>query len=127
MSLNENDIKKALNNLSFPKNSFWLIMGSALVFHGIRDCTQDIDIGCCNQLFEELKSKGYTVYKSRSGKEKINYSDSIHIYRNWETTNVIFIDGIPVADLKSILKDKKKLGRPKDIIDISIIEKHLKG
>ena len=127
MELNKKDILTILSQLPFPPNSFWIVMGGALVLHGIRDTTRDIDIGCTNELFELLKSTGYNVRISRSGQECIDYCDIVHIYREWKADSFVIIDHIPVVDLLSIIKDKKALGRPKDLADIDLIQEFLKN
>lgn len=116
-----------INQLPFSNNSFWLVMGSALVLYGIRFSTHDIDLGCTNSLFNDLINNGYSVALSRSGRERIDYSSTVHIYRNWPVDKIEYINGIPVADLFSIIRDKTSFGRPKDIADVKLIQEYLKG
>lgn len=125
--LNKDKIIMTVSQLRFPQNSFWLVMGGALVMHGVRHTTKDIDIGCNNNLFEQLKSRGYDVSISRSGRERIDYTDLVHVYKDWSVDSINVIDGIPVASLTSIIKDKQSFGRSKDIVDIELIRQALKG
>ena len=127
MNLNKDNVLRIISQLPFPRNSFWVIMGGALVLHGVRDVTNDIDIGCNNTLFEQLQSCGHVVSISRSGKERIDYTDLVHIYREWVVDSIDLIDNVQVASLKSIIKDKQLLGRTKDIQDIELIQQFLKG
>lgn len=127
LSLDRTDILRILAQLPFHKNSFWVVMGGALVLHRIRNTTADIDIGCTNELFEQLKGCGYEISISRSGLERIDYSALVHIYNKWPTDSIENIDGISVASLASIIKDKQHFGRPKDLADIELIQQSLKG
>lgn len=97
-------------------------MGGALVLHKIRNTTSDIDIGCTNVLFEQLESSGYRVCISKSGRKRIDYNDIVHIYKGWTVKSITYINGFSVASLSSIIEDKQRLGRPKDITDIALIQ-----
>lgn len=46
---------------------------------------------------------------------------------NWFVDEIIIADGLPVASLESIRKQKMQLGREKDIKDIKMIEKYIKS
>lgn len=46
---------------------------------------------------------------------------------NWFVDEIIIADGLPVAALESIKKQKMQLGREKDIKDIKMIEKYIKN
>lgn len=123
--LNKSTIITKVKQLCFPKNSYWLVMGAALVLHGIKCSTHDIDIGCTKELFEKLIKQGFENSISRSGKEKIVINDNISIYKEWSSDEIVFICGLPVVSLGCIIKDKEKLGRDKDISDINLIAEYL--
>ena len=46
---------------------------------------------------------------------------------NWFVEEIISADGLPVASLESIKKQKIELGREKDIKDINMIEKYIEN
>lgn len=127
LSLNKGQIMKILKDFPIDRSSYYLIMGSALVLYGIRNETNDIDIGCTKEVFNSLLENGYQAIESRSGLEKIIYSQDISIYKEWKVNEVMFLEGIPVADLKSILNDKIRFGRKKDVEDIIKIKELLKS
>lgn len=48
--MNKKEIIKRLNELPIPKTEYWVITGSALVLHNIKEETSDIDLGCTTNL-----------------------------------------------------------------------------
>lgn len=114
-----------IRHLDFPMGSYWLVMGAALVLYGVKGTTNDIDLGCTSDLFNTLIAKGSKLVFSNSGKDKIALGNCIHIYREWKVDNTVLIDGIPVADLNSVIHDKEMIGRAKDLEDIIAIRKFI--
>lgn len=122
--LDKNQILDKLKNLNFPKSQYCVMTGAALVLHGIKPETADIDIGCTSTLFKELLNKGFEI-KHKKPFEAIIIDDCIEIYENWAPEKTEIVEGIPVADIKSIRKYKEELGRHKDLKDIELIDKFL--
>lgn len=121
MHFDRSMILKELRDLSLPIENYWVVMGAALVLHGVKKTTKDIDIGCNLELFTYLLERGYELKLSNSGKKKITIKENINIYCEWNIKGFVIIDSIQVADLDSIMIDKKKLGRDKDMDDINSI------
>ncbi|MCI8508467.1 MAG: hypothetical protein HFJ06_07915 [Lachnospiraceae bacterium] len=121
MQFNKSMILEELRNSSLPIEQYWVVMGAALVLHGVKETTRDIDIGCSLELFNYLLGRGYKLKLSGSGKKKITINKNINIYCEWNINGFVIIDSIQVADLDTIISDKKKLGRDKDIVDINSI------
>ncbi len=126
MSLNRQEILQTVQDLPYNKESFWLVMGSAMVMWEIKDSTSDIDIGCSKELFKYLLEQGFSNQMSRSGRWRIDYNSQIHFYLEWSVENLVVIDNIQVADIDSIVNDKKRFKRSKDIQDLSLIQEYLK-
>jgi hypothetical protein len=99
-------------------------MGAAMVLYGIKDETNDIDLGCTDALFERIRQAGYPVEVNRVGKEKIRFAECITLYRNWECEGIVFVDGIPVCDINTIIQNKQTLAREKDLRDLQLIAHH---
>ena len=118
MHLDKNLILKELRSISLPVEKYWVVMGAALVLHGVKETTQDIDIGCNLELFTDLLARGYELKLSHSGKKKISIKENVNIYYEWEIKGYVIIDSIQVEDLDGIINDKRKLGRDKDMDDI---------
>lgn len=96
-------------------------MGAALVMHGIRSTTSDIDLGCSSTYFDEL-AQSESVYFSGEGRPKIRISSEVTIYRDWALDHPPeVLDELRVASLHDILRDKMRLNRPKDRPDIEAL------
>jgi hypothetical protein len=68
--------------------------------------------------------QGYLLEQMKSY-EGIIIDQTIEIFRNWQAENIVYIEDIPVAELYSIRKYKKDLGREKDLEDIKLIDVYL--
>ncbi len=109
--------------LPFPETEYWVVAGGAMVLHGFRPLTHDIDLGCSTFLADELERKGYPVSCGDDGTRKIRYSEDIEIFENWLEGAVENISGVRVVSVDGLIKMKKKLGREKDFADIALIKK----
>ncbi|MDE6620807.1 MAG: hypothetical protein K2K74_10040 [Lachnospiraceae bacterium] len=112
-----------LQELSFSETEYWVVAGSAMVLHGFRPHTHDIDLGCSTRLADKLEQQGYAVSICEDGNRKILYSENVEIFENWIEGTVEIINGIPVVSVDGLIQMKKKLGREKDLADIALIEK----
>lgn len=119
----ENSLLEKLKELSFPEKEYWVVAGSAMVLHGFRSQTPDIDLGCSTLLADQLQQQGYIVSYCEDGTRKILYSENIEIFENWIEGTVEIIHGIPVVSVEGLILMKKNLGREKDLVDIALIEK----
>ncbi len=125
--LGKEDIVKILKNMELPLSEYWITSGAGLVIHGVKETTNDIDLGCTTNLVELFLEKGckYTVEKDNSRIVQIN--DTIEILENWFVDEIVIIDGLPVGSLESIKKQKAQLVRDKDIKDIKLIDDYIKN
>lgn len=122
--LNKKVILQKLKELNFPKNQYCVMTGAALVLQGVKEYTNDIDIGCSEALFQSLLKQGYKLQQLKSF-EGIIMDDCIEIFRNWQAENTVYIEDTPVADIYCIRNYKKTLGRAKDLEDIALIDVYL--
>ncbi len=112
-----------LRKLPFSEKEYWVVAGGAMVLHGFRPQTRDIDLGCTTLLADKLERQGYAVSYCEDGTRKILYSENIEIFENWIEDTVEIIGGVPVVSIDGLIEMKKKLGREKDLEDIALIEK----
>lgn len=119
----KDSLLQRLQELPFPKKEYWVVAGSAMVLHGFRPQTHDIDLGCSTRLADQLEQQGYAVSYCQDEARRILYSENIEIFENWIEGAVEMIGGIPVVCVDGLIKMKKRLGRAKDLADISLIEK----
>ena len=125
--MNKQKIIEILKQLPFSKEEYWLVTGAALVLYNIREETSDIDIGCTNDLINKLINQGYEYKILNDNTKYIKYNRNIEIYENWLFDKVDYIDEIPVISIKGLIEMKNKLGRPKDLEDIKLINNYLKN
>ncbi len=116
-----------LREISFSEKEYWVIAGGAMVLHGFRPKTHDIDLGCSTFLADKLEQQGYTVSRCKDGSRKILYADDVEIFENWIEGTVEIISGVPVVCVEGLVQMKKKLGRDKDLADIALIERMRKN
>lgn len=112
-----------LRKLPFSDREYWVVAGSAMVLHGFRAQTHDIDLGCSTLLADELEQQGYAVSRCDDGSRKIIYSENVEIFENWIEGTVEICSGVPVVCADGLIRMKRKLGREKDLSDIALIEK----
>ncbi len=112
-----------LKELPFPEKEYWVVAGGAMVLHGFRTQTRDIDLGCSTLLADKLEQQGYLVSHCDDGTRRILFSEDIEIFENWLEGTVEIISGAPVVCVDGLIQMKKKLGREKDLADIALIEK----
>lgn len=123
--MKKDDILEKLEELNLPSNEYWILAGSSLVMHQIKEETCDIDMGCTKELFDIFIEKGFKVKEWEDGGRSINLTEEIEIFKEWNVTNIELINGFPVASLESIKEHKLELGREKDLKDIELIDSFL--
>lgn len=121
------DIIKRLLELNYPPSEYWLITGGAMVLYGIKETTNDIDLGCSKFLADKLEAEGYLTTLLNDGTRRISIAEDVEIFEEWLFDKIEMRDGVPVISLNGLLEMKKGLGREKDIVDIKLIEAVLRG
>lgn len=121
--LDKRKIIDKLNIKKYPKSEYWVTASAGLVMHGIKPETRDIDMGCSTLLADLLIQKGAKWSCLEDGTRKIEIDGSIEIFENWFVDEIVIIDGVCVASLESIRKQKIILNREKDWHDIALIDK----
>ena len=116
-----------LRELPFPDTEFWVVAGGAMVLHGFRPQTRDIDLGCSTRLADQLERQGYAVSRCDDGTRRISYDENIEIFENWLDGEVETINGIPIVSVDGLIQMKRNLGREKDLADIASIKKQRHG
>ena len=62
----KHSLRQRLSELPFSKTEYWVVAGGAMVLHGFRPQTQDIDLGCSTSLADQLEQQGYAVSDRKS-------------------------------------------------------------
>ncbi len=123
--LYKEDIVRILREMNLPLSEYWITSGAALVMHGVKETTRDIDLGCTTSLVEQYIDKGCKYKAANDNTRIVEVSDEIEVLENWFVDKVEVIDGLPVGSLESIKKQKLELGREKDINDIKLIDEYI--
>jgi len=123
--LDKNAIVKLVTNLNLPANEYWVTAGAGLVLHGVKEHTRDIDIGATTSLMDSLVDESSPLFATSDGARHIKLGEEVELFENWVVDNIETIDGVRVASLLSIKKQKSELGRGKDLQDIALIDAHI--
>ena len=126
--LNKEQVIKVMKESGLPLEEVSFGFGGALVMHGIREYTHDIDVQCTKEYFDKLLEQGYEISFVFEGTRVIAYNEYIDLHDeepNLDRTQCI--DGLLCDTVEEIIRRKTKMGREKDMIDIAIIKKHMKG
>lgn len=118
-------IYSTLRQTGLDANNYWVVAGAAMVLHGVKECTRDIDLGCSRVLANQLQRAGYETEVYEDGSRRIQYCPDIEIYEDWRAGEFEVIDGISVVSLDGIIMMKQRLGREKDMEDIRLICKYI--
>lgn len=119
----KDSLLQSLEELPFSKTEYWAVAGSAMVLHGFRPQTHDIDLGCSTRLADQLERQGCAVSRCEDGTRKVIYSEYVEIFESWIEGAVEMVSGVPVVSVDGLVQMKKKLGREKDLADIALIER----
>ncbi len=124
--MNKQELLEKLRALDLPPDEYWIVAGGAMVLHGIREETHDIDLGCTKELADRLEAEGFPTERVADGGRRIVIGDEIEIYDDWEFDHVEIIDGVPVLSIDDLIAMKQALGREKDQRDLELIRAFLK-
>lgn len=125
--LNKEEIIRILRETAFDRDAYWVTSGAAMVLHGVKDLTRDIDLGCTSRMADELEKEGYRTEVLADGSRKIVYSGTMEIFENWIEDRVVSLEGLPVVSMDGMIAMKEKLGREKDLADILLINDFRRG
>ena len=114
-------ILRRLSESGLDRDHYWVLAGAAMVLHGVKMETPDIDLGCDTVLADALQAAGCAAATGPDGSRHIRYSADIELFENWQAGRVERIDGVPVLSLAGIVELKRRLGREKDQRDIALI------
>lgn len=115
------DIRRRLAELALDTNEYRINAGGAMVLHGLREETHDLDIWCTKKLGNALAQR-CDVQVLPDGARRFVPAPDVEIYENMLPGETLFLNGIPVAPLEDVLALKRQLNREKDRRDIAVLE-----
>ncbi len=131
------DIFAEVKRLNLPLGQYVVFGAGPLAAHGVRETT-DVDLFVTPTLYQALKADGWEE------KELTNPPGGVCLFRGiyeaddtWHYGDydpkpeeliqaAEVIEGVPFAPLVEVLKWKRAFGRPKDVADVGLIERHLR-
>lgn len=128
------DFPSKLKELNLPEGSYVVVASGILQAHGIRP-TQDIDLIVSQEVYDHYLNQGWAQKQNPDGTTAL-VNDVFDIGLSWDDPNndpnlqdilrgAEWIDGVPYANLKRVLKWKRFMLREKDFRDIKLIEDYL--
>jgi hypothetical protein len=134
MEVKPMSIFSKVKQLNLPKGEYAVFGSGVLEAHKIRK-TKDVDLAVSKNLFFKLKNEGWEP--SEKNPEEIIAKGEYEAFYKFTSKNynpnvpsliknAELINGIPFVQLEETIKFKKALGRPKDLIDLKLIEKYLR-
>lgn len=115
------DIRRRLAELALDTNEYRINASGAMVLHGLREETHDLDIWCTKKLGDALAQR-CDVQVLPDGTRRFVPAPDVEIYENMLPGETVFLNGIPVAPLEDVLALKRQLNREKDRRDIAVLE-----
>lgn len=123
--MNKKKIIEILKKYNFDNKKFIVISGAAMVIHGVKEYTNDIDIAVTQDYYGYLLEHYECKFeKINSYNHKIYFIDDIINFGIDYFTKPTYIDGIPVQTLEDVIKLKESLSRNKDKKDIELIRRY---
>ena len=124
--MNRDELIRRVRALPFDAAHYWLVAGGAMVLHGLRAETRDVDLGCDSALADWLEERGCAVSGDRRDGRKIDCAEDVEIFENWLYDEIVLVEGIPVISLPGLRAMKLAIGRQKDLRDVALIDERLK-
>ena len=105
--------------------------GGAMLLHGLREETEDIDISMTKEVYWAIRNTGKYPLKHFSLPglpeiEVIQYKDDIDLHKEDRDVSLEVIDGVACYTLEQLLKQKQMLNREKDQADIIALKDAIK-
>jgi hypothetical protein len=126
------NITQKVTELHLPEKQFVVVGSGALVIRNLIDNGDDIDLAVSVEVYESLKSQGWTEEPGHGGKPVLRHEiyDVGIGYGEWSLEELLedtfVVDGVPFMSLEKVLLWKKSAGRDKDLAHIRLIEEYLK-
>jgi len=123
--MNKGEYLRKLDELRLDKAKYCILSGGAMVMHGLKERTADIDIKVRPDYFEELKTR-FSFKKSPKYDYLWELGEDVEIaVQDYDEKDVEMVDGYPVIRLELELEWKMQHNRPKDQESIRILKAYL--
>lgn len=128
------EIITKVKTLNLPKGSFVVFGAAPLAVLGIREAN-DIDLLVSSETYKKLKNSGWKELPKGPNDIPLVY-DVFEAHDNWNFSpyspklehllaSAIEFEGVLFASLNEVRKWKSVSGRPKDLLDLKLIDQYL--
>lgn len=125
--MNKNTLIEKVLSLGMQEGSYCVLAGGAMMFYGLREQTQDVDLHVNEAAFAHLAN---SFSLTLLDEERCHYAigDDVELYVTPQDDIVFSVrDGVCVQTPQAILELKKRLNREKDKTDILLLEKYIEN
>ncbi|MBQ1632820.1 MAG: hypothetical protein II049_08370 [Clostridia bacterium] len=119
--MNRQEVINALRAFPYDCSAYWVVAGGAMVLHGVREETGDIDLGCSEALADRLETDGFLYQRRADGSRWFKYGERIEIFEKWMYDRTETVEGVRVISIDGLIQMKQALGRDKDLHDIALL------
>ena len=124
--MNKAEYLQKLDSLNLNKDKYCIISGGAMLMHGLKESTADIDIKIQPDYFKTLESK-YSFKKSPKFPYLYELGEGVELaVQPFSQNDVDIVDGYQVLKLEIELEWKIQHNRPKDQEAIVKIKEYLR-
>ncbi len=133
--MTKEEVLAKIKELDLPKGQYIIYGATPFAIYGIREA-RDIDMFVTPKLYKELEAKGWKKAQKGPQDEPVTF-DIFEAHNTWDfspyaptfdelMSRVTEVEEIAFASLEDVRKWKAASGRPKDIIDLQLIDDYLK-
>jgi hypothetical protein len=120
--------------LGLPEDEYVVFGSCPMALAGIREA-QDIDMLVSPALFKKLAQDGWQPLQKAAKDIPLTFGD-FEAHANWDFSSYAptleqllataqVVEGVPFAALAEVRKWKASSGRPKDLVDVALIDNYL--
>ncbi len=131
MQVNKSELISSLKELNLPNNEYVVVGGGVLAALDLKE-TYDIDLVVSPVLFASLRQSGWKLKNRPNNKPGLRNSvfeayldvDCGEIRRSFDALiqDSFQVEGISFMDVKTLVLLKLEYGRPKDLVDLELLE-----
>ncbi len=132
--MTEKEISEKVKTLNFPTGSYIVFGSCPMALAGIRE-VGDIDMLVNEACFQKCHEMGWKELVKSPADKPLVFED-FEAHPNWNFSRykptlehllatAAIVDGVPFASLDEVQKWKVGSGRPKDLVDIKLIDDYM--
>lgn len=134
--MTKQEIIDKVKELNLPEGGYIVFGSCPMAAAELREAG-DIDFLVSEEVLEQFKAAGWKEIDKGPNDKPLTY-DVFEAHTSWDFASykptlkqllatADIIDGVPFASLQEVRRWKAASGRPKDLVDIDLIDKHLKS